>query len=244
MQLHVRLSANCILINSGIGASKAVSRHTTLEINTMSARDENVNSSNVPSRPYRSHKFPACNFCRRRKSRCIQQSLDQPCTECIMHRVACSRTVSGEANNSTTVKQSRKRRRVSSRGPVSRHRQLSVSRDSTPAEASAGGQLNAQSPFASNDASKTQSTHIVGPEMARDAHVLERFLSPAHNPASSRVRSNPYRVYSNDPRDPVVYMKVPRHRNIVPSGNGTTGFRQFEAMDKIVEPLGPELFRM
>jgi hypothetical protein len=36
-------------------------------------------------------------------------------------------------------------------------------------------------------------------------------------------------------------MKVPRQRNIAPSGNGTAGFRQFEAMEKVVEPLGPEL---
>jgi hypothetical protein len=77
--------------------------------------------------------------------------------------------------------------------------------------------------------------------MARDAQVLQRYMSPAYDTAVSYARPNPYSVYSHDPRDPVVYMKVPRHRNIVPSGNGTAGFKQFESMEKIIEPLGPEL---
>ncbi|RDW64314.1 fungal specific transcription factor domain-containing protein [Aspergillus mulundensis] len=79
--------------------------------------------------------------------------------------------------------------------------------------------------------------------MARDAQVLEQCMSsiPLANSAVSYARPNPYSVYSDDTRNPVLYMKVPRQRNVVPSGNGTAGFRQFEAMEKVVEPLGPEL---
>lgn len=77
--------------------------------------------------------------------------------------------------------------------------------------------------------------------MARNAQVLESYMSPAYNATASCARPSPYSVYSHDPRNPVVYMKVPRHRNIAPSGNGTAGFRQYEAMEKIIEPLGPEL---
>ncbi|KUL86417.1 hypothetical protein ZTR_08159 [Talaromyces verruculosus] len=203
----------------------------------MSTADENVTATPPPSRPYRSHKFPACDFCRTRKSRCTQQSLDQPCVECVMHRVACSRiSLNSEASIPTTAERGRKRRRVSSKTPASRRQSLS------PAEAStAGDHPPLPLPFTPNDASKTQSTHIVGPAMARDAQVLESYMSPAYNTAASRTRPNPYSVYSHDPRNPVVYMKVPRHRNIAPSGNGTAGFRQYEAMEKIVEPLGPEL---
>lgn len=65
-----------------------------------------------------------------------------------------------------------------------------------------------------------------------------------HEGAFSYARPNPYSVYSDDPRNPVVYMKVPRQRGILPSGNESSGFRQFEAMEKIVEPLGSELFRV
>lgn len=77
--------------------------------------------------------------------------------------------------------------------------------------------------------------------MARDAQVLEQCMSSINNTAVSYARPNPYSVYSDDTRNPVIYMKVPRQRNITPSGNGTAGFRQFEAMEKVVEPLGPEL---
>lgn len=204
----------------------------------MSTTDENVNPP--PSRPYRSHKFPACDFCRTRKSRCTQESLDQPCVECVMHRVACSRiSLNSEASVPTTAERSRKRRRVPSKTPASRRQSLSPA---PPAETSTAGDHPPATPsFTPNDASKTQSTHIVGPAMARDAQVLERYMSPAYNTAASRTRPNPYSVYSHDPRNPVVYMKVPRHRNIAPSGNGTAGFRQYEAMEKIVEPFGPEL---
>ncbi|RAO73325.1 uncharacterized protein BHQ10_009337 [Talaromyces amestolkiae] len=79
--------------------------------------------------------------------------------------------------------------------------------------------------------------------MARDAQILEHYMSPAYNTTASCARPSPYSVYSHDPRDPVVYMKVPRHRNIAPSGNGTAGFRQYEVMEKILEPLGPQLCR-
>jgi hypothetical protein len=66
-------------------------------------------------------------------------------------------------------------------------------------------------------------------------------MSSIPNSAVSYARPNPYSVYSDDTRNPVIYMKVPRQRNVAPSGNGTAGFRQFEAMEKVVEPLGPEL---
>jgi hypothetical protein len=94
------------------------------------------------------------------------------------------------------------------------------------------------------NSASNQSSHIVGPAMARDAQILERYMSPIYNTAVSYARPNPYSVYSHDPRNPVVYMKVPRQRNIASSGNGTAGFKQFEAMEKVVEPLGPELCRV
>ncbi|KAJ9396058.1 transcriptional regulator family: Fungal Specific TF [Paecilomyces variotii] len=82
--------------------------------------------------------------------------------------------------------------------------------------------------------------------MARDAQILEQHLSPTRNrnTTSLYARSTPYSVYSDDPRNPVVYMKVPRQRGIPPAGNGTSSFSQFETMQKILEPLGPELFHI
>lgn len=205
----------------------------------MSAADDNVSSATpLPSRPYRSHKFPACDFCRRRKSRCTQQSLDQPCVECVMHQVRCSRTsLHVETSVSATAERSRKRRRRLNKTLASR-------RQSSSPEACTPGDHPPPPSFTPNNPSKTQSAHIVGPAMARDAQVLESYLSPADNTTASCARPTPYSVYSHDPHNPVVYMKVPRHRNIAPSGNGTAGFRQYEAMEKIIEPLGPDLCRV
>ncbi|OKL55516.1 hypothetical protein UA08_09202 [Talaromyces atroroseus] len=161
-----------------------------------------------------------------------------------MHRVTCSRTsLVRDASVVSTGTRVRRVRRVSGRKQVARQPMSPA----PPAETSAAAESSpppSRPLFAPNISSKTQSTHIVGPAMARDAQVLESYMSPAYNTAVSCAQPNPYSIYSRDPRNPVVYMKVPRHRNIAPSGNGTAGFRQFEVMDKIVDPLGPELFRV
>lgn len=85
-----------------------------------------------------------------------------------------------------------------------------------------------------------QSGHIVGPNLARDAQMLEHYMSPRDGEAIKHVRPNPYSVYSSDPRDPVVYVKVPRQRSTTTSGNdmtGLTGFKQCQIIDNILGPL-------
>ncbi|KAL2824883.1 fungal-specific transcription factor domain-containing protein [Aspergillus cavernicola] len=199
-----------------------------------------TNTNDSPSaRPYRSHKIPACDFCRKRRSRCTQETAGQPCLLCRMHGATCSR-----ASNRPTA--SAKRRRISDNN-IPRDNQGQQQRSSTsptrhqPSHTSPVEDPPVSTPeFTQNDTSN-QSGHIVGPAMARDAQVLERCMSSIPNTAVSYARPNPYSVYSDDTRNPVIYMKVPRQRNIAPSGNGTAGFRQFEAMEKVVEPLGSEL---
>ncbi|KAL4802605.1 fungal-specific transcription factor domain-containing protein [Aspergillus unguis] len=228
-----------------------------------------ISPTSTYARPYRSHKVPACDFCRRRRSRCTQEVAGQPCLLCRMHRADCSRA-SASANPgdpATSVNAGTKRRRLTNERTVDRDRdqdQGRRQRQSHPASpppttirnGNVGGNGDAESgereaPRDQNQSTTTpgfaqaetsnQSGHIVGPAMARDAQVLERAMSSIHNTAVSYARPNPYSVYSDDTRNPVIYMKVPRQRNIVPSGNGTAGFRQFETMDKVVEPLGNEL---
>lgn len=89
-----------------------------------------------------------------------------------------------------------------------------------------------------------QSRHIVGPSLARDAQVLEQYISPRDGTAVSHVRPNPYSVYSDDPRDPVVYMKVPRQRSSAASGNGTVGFKQCEIIENILGSLRTPLVQL
>ncbi|KAL4961877.1 Zn(II)2Cys6 transcription factor [Aspergillus stella-maris] len=200
------------------------------------------------ARPYRSHKIPACEFCRKRRSRCTQEVADQPCLLCRLHGrgETCSRATKAAASDTS------KRRRLASNQDI--EPQLDRSRHGRSPSRTAGdpeyaaentnrpaiARRQSATTLPQNDASN-QSGHIVGPAMARDAQVLERCMSSVHGTAVSYARPNPYSVYSDNTRNPVIYMKVPRQRNIAPSGNGTAGFRQFEAMEKVVEPLGAEL---
>ncbi|KAL4915463.1 fungal-specific transcription factor domain-containing protein [Aspergillus aurantiobrunneus] len=194
------------------------------------------------ARPYRSHKVPACDFCRKRRSRCTQEVANQPCLLCRMHGATCS----GASNR---VPVTAKRRRLANSTPQENQEEqqrpppLPTTGDNDyagNAHQYARGRPAATAGLTQNDASNL-SGHIVGPAMARDAQVLERCMSSIHNTTVSYARPNPYSVYSDDTRNPVIYMKVPRQRNVAPSGNGTAGFRQFEAMEKVVEPLGSEL---
>ncbi|KAL3493915.1 fungal-specific transcription factor domain-containing protein [Aspergillus germanicus] len=205
-------------------------------------------ASETPSaRPYRSHKVPACDFCRKRRSRCTQELADQPCLLCRMHGATCSRatTVSPRTTAEPRPTPIAKRRRISK--AVQDQQTSSVQLPpATPGPSRNSPPGDRQSPtptpeFTQNNNVSSQSRHIVGPAMARDAQVLERCMSSIYNTAVSYARPNPYSVYSDDTRNPVVYMKVPRQRGAVPSGNGTAGWKQFEAMEKVVEPLGSEL---
>jgi hypothetical protein len=92
---------------------------------------------------------------------------------------------------------------------------------------------------------QNQTGHIVGPAVARDVQVLEQFMSPTCGGlAVSYARPNPYSVYSDDPKHPIVYLKVPRQRVASSLGNGSAGFKQYETIEKILEPLGGDLFSL
>ncbi|EXJ82597.1 hypothetical protein A1O3_06410 [Capronia epimyces CBS 606.96] len=88
---------------------------------------------------------------------------------------------------------------------------------------------------------QTHSGHIIGPVAARDVQVLEQYMSPAATLPVSHARPNPYSVYSSDARNPIVYLKVPRQRVRASRGNGSAGFRQYEAIEKGLEPLGGDV---
>lgn len=88
---------------------------------------------------------------------------------------------------------------------------------------------------------QTHSGHIIGPVAARDVQVLEQYMSPAATLPVSHARPNPYSVYSSDTRNPIVYLKVPRQRVRASRGNGSAGFKQYEAIEKVLEPLGGDV---
>lgn len=85
---------------------------------------------------------------------------------------------------------------------------------------------------------QTQSGHIIGPASARDVQILEQYLPVSH------ARPNPYSVYSSDTRNPIVYLKVPRQRVRTSRGNGSAGFRQYESIEKVLEPHGGDVVEL
>ncbi|KAH8653573.1 fungal-specific transcription factor domain-containing protein [Xylariales sp. PMI_506] len=224
------------------------------------------NSITNSARPYRSHKIPACDFCHRRKSRCVRLRTDEPCLLCRSNQMQCKTT---SAARDGPRRSTGKRRRTSQHprlesspypsvdtAPQSESREKGPPRDQRDRQAALGTDVNvsggegafAPGPAASQqmpDASTlNEASHIVGPVHARDAQVLEKYISPTYSSLVSHARPNPYSVYSDNPRNPVVYMKVPRQRGIDPSGNGTFGFKQCETIQKILEPLASDLFSL
>lgn len=206
------------------------------------------------ARPYRSHKIPACDFCRRRKSRCDRVRLKEPCSLCRTHEREC--TTAADDVDAVKPRRSappRPRPRKTDRPwvvsspantPVAAENSIAPTQDPHGSAFSSNRVENAANTMSPLATATGLSSHIIGPALARDAQMLEQFMSPRDDIAESHVHPNPYSVYSNDPRNPVVYMKVPRQRGAISSGNGTPGFKQCEVIDKILEPLGPSLIEL
>lgn len=194
------------------------------------------------ARPYRSHRIPACDLCHRRKSRCHRVRLDEPCILCLSQNRRCiPRVTSHVRQRSETIAIAQDR---------SSWRVQNVSTDGTPGTASSGSihpeprkEPNRQSvdPLFATTATGGHSSHIVGPAVASDVQMLDQYLSPQKDGAVSHVHPNPYSIYSDDPRNPVVYLKVPKQRSQSSTGNGTTGFKEWQIMENILRPMGPKV---
>lgn len=219
------------------------------DIEASSVRGVSTTPTNPGSRPYRSHKIPACDFCRRRKTRCTRDNVERACLPCRMYGAQCSTAIDSrlERNGTRKSRSAPKSKRARASAQVIR-RDTTISANNQQQGNSRTSEADGMHdiPDSASKNTSNQSGHIVGPPMARDAQLLEQYLSPTGNRSTTTAyaRSTPYSIYSDDPRNPVVYMKVPRQRGIPPAGNGTSSFSQFETMQKILEPLGPELLNM
>jgi hypothetical protein len=58
---------------------------------------------------------------------------------------------------------------------------------------------------------------IVGPVVADDAQVIEKFMPPERSNQSVEP-DHPYNVYSSDPRKPILYTTVSRRRQGMRAG--------------------------
>ncbi|CAD0019581.1 unnamed protein product, partial [Aureobasidium pullulans] len=169
------------------------------------------------TRPYRSHKFPACTACRQRKIRCHFDQVAAQCTLCREKGWQCITASPGPS--------AQKRERASTSGPGERpakrttqslgatedgsprvqvrQRSRQASVIGTPAEASA----EIAQPL---DHPSTESTVIVGPVFQEDIQILGPYLSKGNE---ARQSSKERQTTSAGPgRNPLLYLSVPRRR--------------------------------
>jgi hypothetical protein len=150
-------------------------------------------------RPYRSHKVPACETCRKRKIRCDIDIADQPCRFCREKRIVCQNGM-----------------RQNNRSPRLLG-QMSERFNSTSSTAVMGKSDSSQATLGEPDSlshitgtSPTDTSIIMNPTMAEDVQVLENYLVSKGPRTSSTIR--PYTLVPSGAGAPVVYVTVPKRR--------------------------------
>ncbi|KAI9924751.1 hypothetical protein MW887_006607 [Aspergillus wentii] len=88
-----------------------------------------------------------------------------------------------------------------------------------------------------------ESMLIVGPVVADDAQVIEKFMPPERSNESVEPTSHPYNVYSSDPRKPILYTTVSRRRQGMRVGV-PPGENQKEILEQILGPFKHDLVRL
>ncbi|RFU25191.1 hypothetical protein B7463_g11146, partial [Scytalidium lignicola] len=206
----------------------------------------------INARPYRSHKYPACSFCRRRKSRCTRDLNGRSCLLCRLHGLECSQDSSDSSKDSNQgSRRFRHVRRFSKSQPdiipgygskIAKDPSI-INLSDTPLErlGSVADEDSAPVEISPENAPNKPNRHIVGPTDAPDVQVLEKYMSPD---ASRISNTRPSTIYLDDPTNPIVYVKVPRQRIITSIGNGSSGFKQLETIEKILEPFGDEVVKL
>ncbi|KAJ5888186.1 hypothetical protein N7495_008227 [Penicillium taxi] len=225
-------------------------------------------SSKLPSsafagaRPYRSHKVRACDLCRKRKSRCIVETLGQSCLMCRMQGADCH--YQDEANADVSVLSTLESNSVVNMSGQKRKRnnspdKLSNSESHIPAHITSHQLTSGPSPQGTNSSSgrrgsdsrrkgydddrHNESVLIVGPMVAEDAQVIEKHMPPERSSLSEEPQSHPYNIYSSDPRKPVLYTTIPRRRKGMRVGV-PPGENQKEILEQILGPFKHDLVKL
>jgi hypothetical protein len=184
-------------------------------------------------RPYRSHKLPACERCRRRKARCTMDVPGQACLLCRLQSAKCKKVDEpGGTGDSNIDGRSPKRPRPNPQLP----------RESQPIPDHASPPILLQ-PRGSHrtvpsDDQEGYAT-IVGPVAAEDIHIIEKYLISQRVPQALQKTSS-YNVVSSDPSKPVLYQSAPAR---IKSLNTETpsGASQRVIFEQILGPLAQPL---
>ena len=176
------------------------------------------------SRPYRSHKVPACSSCRQRKIRCQIDNPNQACRICRKRQTRCE--ISRTNHDNFRERQARKR---SQAADLTR----------TTAASTSGNTVTGRDQFTSP---QECSTVIANPTMAEDIEILEAYISSQATVDLSRVRHG-NRV-SNSPSEPILYLPVPQRRPGLSTAGLVAGREQREIMDQILGPMKEQVIQL
>lgn len=209
----------------------------------------------VSRRPYRSHLFPACLACKKRKSRCRTTDLSSVCTMCNAHGTSCTFPQAEGVPYERSIRSPRKlaakrrhSRSTNNRSTSSQNALLQLQRHTdlatqTPTSISdnyhSQNETSAQYTFPNLVGIVAEagdnSSHVVSPAVAEDNDILESYLSTipdSRRPSLIRANSN-----SNRPMRPVLFNTVPRR----PLGLFTNQSLPATKCEIIEKYLGPNL---
>ncbi|PWY80541.1 C6 transcription factor [Aspergillus heteromorphus CBS 117.55] len=210
---------------------------------------------NAGARPYRSHKVRACDLCRKRKSRC---TVDIPGQSCLLCRVQGADCYYQEEpshdhlmNNGDSKSWAPDHTRVSLLGQKrKRSPDLDSPSNTSRRQASSGAHSDSaidrrrsESRSQGIEDPHNESVLIVGPVVAEDAQVIERYIPPEGTNRSVEPKNQPYNVYSSDPQKPILYTTVSRRRQGMRVGV-PPGENQKEILEQILGPFKHDLVRL
>ncbi|KAI3395355.1 hypothetical protein diail_1411 [Diaporthe ilicicola] len=220
-------------------------------------------------RPYRSHLQPACQACRRRKSRCkVDDGPDEGCLMCRVHGTRCEfpdttskRTLTSPRRTAARTKRTRQQ---SGGAPTARQRQsrarngqaapllaplpqpaiLSPPRRLAQMSAEDGAAQPSTTLIAGlGSPEEEEGSHIVGPVMTSDTQVLADYLRADSNHGGGRRLARIVRAGRNGGGavgSSVMFARV-RRRPMGQTPNQTVASSKCQVIERIVEPFGDEL---
>ena len=181
---------------------------------------------------------PACNPCRRRKSRCKYEPAEHVCLMCKTHQTQCVRPPRNGSVQSTwrdgQIEQS-------SRYPPQSPSQASMrTRDPRPSIVDANSVAISTSPSlclgaapeAAFDANDEDNPHIVAPATAADSHFLQDYLSSIHATQGERAIRP---ALPGTASAPVVFMRV-RKRPVGLTIDPNPSSAKLQMIVKLLEP--------
>ncbi|OJD35573.1 c6 transcription factor [Diplodia corticola] len=214
-----------------------------------------MNNTTLQSRPYRSHRVPACDRCRRRKIRCNITATGQPCELCAEKGLSCLFTGTRTSNARPPAAHPGRPSpaRAGRRSRLENARPSSVSRARASDSAVSEGSPTAPRHLRDTSAPSTrngdravsgpagEASIVIGPLVAEDVQILQRYLTA--EPRTGLHSSQPYSVVSNAPGDPMIYLALPRHREGLKLAKDS-GRSQREILDQILGPKKQEVVQL